>query len=111
MVTEKDKLCAEYVLSILKTDMVKIMSWGFCQPTLVEDGLRFHVNGLMHQGWVEVNYVESTDDFKVKLLTQDLKEIRCLDTVYFDMLIEIIDSSVEKTINYEQDVQHWLKNQ
>lgn len=69
-VSEQDRYYAEYILNILKTDPVKIMSWGFCKPTIIHNGLRCSDNGFIHKGWVDVVLQEADDNFTVKPLNQ-----------------------------------------
>ena len=52
---------AEYILSILKSQIFVLLSWGFHRPVRLENGLRFQVQGFLHNGTVEVVYVEGAD--------------------------------------------------
>lgn len=51
---------AEYILSILRMELMVVFSWGFHRPTALPDdkGLAFMVNGFKHRGWVFVKYNE-----------------------------------------------------
>ena len=51
---------AEYILTILRSQLMVVFSWGFNSPTrLPEDrGLRFNVEGFKYTGAVEVIYIE-----------------------------------------------------
>jgi hypothetical protein len=96
---------AEYILSILRTQLMIVFSWGFSNAQRLPNdaGLRFRVNGFKYQGIVEVIYNEGLDLFEVKLIQTG----RIVDNVYLDNLVEVIDSMVEKTDNYEEDVKKW----
>ena len=48
---------AEYILSILKSQIFVLLSWGFHRPVRLENGIRFQVQGFIHKGTVEVVYV------------------------------------------------------
>lgn len=85
---------AQYILQILKGELIVMLSWGFSSPIAVKEGLRFHVNGYLHQGWVEVQYDEGIDLFRVRLL-KDGKVIDETSEVYFDNLVFVIDRMVE----------------
>ena len=62
---------AKYILQILMSRIIIIMSWGFHRPVAIENGLRFNVNGFIHQGKVEVIYNAGSDLFEVRLLYSD----------------------------------------
>lgn len=85
---------ASYILSILRTQLVIVFSWGFHNPVAVENGLRFLVNGYLHQGWVEVLYDEGSDLFKVRTLEKGAVKQEIND-VFFDSLVDVIDRMVE----------------
>jgi hypothetical protein len=95
---------ANYILSILKTDLNIVWSWGFHNPKSLENGLSFKVQGFLHKGWVLVEYNEGSDLFDIRLLTDQLKEVKSIEGVYFDKLINAIDDAVECCENYEQKV-------
>lgn len=95
---------ANYIISIFKTNLPVIMSWGFNNPIGLENGLRFSVNGFKHKGNVVVRYNEGMDLFEVEIITSENEVIETIDGVYFDQLIEIIDNRVELVENYDQTV-------
>ena len=71
---------AKYIMSILKTQLMVVWSWGFHKPIALENGLRFNVQGFKFRGVVSI------------------------DGVFFDSLVEVIDDYVEKTTDYEKRV-------
>lgn len=85
-----------------------VFSWGFRHPIAIKNGLRFHVNGFKHQGWVEVVYDEGWDLFTIRLIKGG-KLVRSLEQVYVDSLVSTIDQAVESTADYAKDVEHWLE--
>ena len=93
---------AEYILTILRSQMMVVFSWGFNSPKrLPEDkGLSFLVEGFKYTGKVKVIYNESSDLFEVHL-----SDGTKVEDVYLGNLVEVIDNLVEKTSNYEQRVQ------
>ena len=95
---------ANYILSILKTNLSIVFSWGFNNPVALDNGLRFIVNGFKHKGKVAVKYNEGLDLFYVEILTFQNEVIETIEGVYFDQLIEVIDNRVELVENYEQAV-------
>ena len=72
---------AKYILQILRSRIFIIMSWGFHRPVAIENGLRFNVNGFIHQGKVEV-----------------------ISDVYIDCLVNVIDGMVERCPDYQERV-------
>lgn len=101
---------AKYIMGILKVDLMVLFSWGFHNPTAIENGLIFKVNGFKHRGKVKVVYNEAKDLFNVSLITNRGVEIKTIEGVFFDNLVEVIDNHIEKTINYSQDVDNWLQS-
>ena len=89
-----------YILSILKTDLNTIWSWGFHNPKAIQNGLAFKVQGFLHKGWVVIEYNEGSDLFDMKLLSNQLEEVKSIEGVYFDELIDTIDDAVEYCENY-----------
>ena len=93
---------AEYIMAILRTQLMVVFSWGFNSPKRLPDdkGIRFNVEGFKYRGVVEVSYNIGSDLFEVHL-----SDGTKVEDVYLDNLVEVIDSLVEKTTNYEQRVQ------
>ena len=91
---------ADYIISILRTKLMIVFSWGFHSASAIENGLKFSVNGYKYQGEVVVTYNEGTDLFDVKL-TATGKEI---DGIYADNLVNVIDTQIEYCDNYEEKV-------
>lgn len=60
---------AEYILKILRSQLMVVFSWGFHQPQRLPDdkGLSFMVEGYKYQGEVQVIYNEGADLFEVHL--------------------------------------------
>ena len=94
---------AKYIMSILKTQLMVVWSWGFNSPMAVKNGLRFKVEGFKFRGIVEVKYNEGSDLFDVSFIKQG-KYVKSIDGVFLDMLVETIDNYVEKTDNYVKKV-------
>ena len=94
---------AKYILSIFKTQLMVVYSWGFHQPMALENGIRFKVTGFKFKGIVDVIYNEGRDLFDVSFIKRN-KVVKSIDGVYFDMLVDTIDNFVEKTSDYDQRV-------
>ena len=93
----------KYIMSILRTQLMVVWSWGFHNAVAVENGLRFKVQGFKFRGVVEVVYNERQDLFDVSFVKAN-KVVKSIDGVFFDMLVDVIDDYVEKTANYEKTV-------
>ena len=94
---------AKYIMSILKSQVVIVWSWGFNSPVAVENGIRFKVQGFKFRGVVEVVYNEGMDLFDVSFIKEG-KVVKAIERVYLDSLVEVIDKYVEKTSDYEERV-------
>ena len=94
---------AKYILSIFKTQLMVVYSWGFHKPMALENGLRFKVTGFKFHGIVDVIYNEGRDLFDVSFIKRN-KVVKSIDGVYFDMLVDTIDDFVEKTSDYKERV-------
>lgn len=92
---------AEYILQILRSQLMVVFSWGFHRPTALPDnrGLAFQVEGFKYKGMVKVIYNVGADLFEIHLDDGSIEE-----DVYADQLVDIIDSMVERTDNYSQSV-------
>ena len=90
-------------MTILKTQLMVVWSWGGHQPVAIENGLQFKVQGFKFRGIVEVVYNEGRDLFDVRFLKAN-KVVNTIEGVFFDMLVDVIDDYVEKTTDYEKRV-------
>lgn len=90
-------------MSILKTQLMVVWSWGFHQPMALQKGLRFKVTGFKFHGIVDVVYNEGQDLFDVSFIKAN-KVVKSIDGVFFDMLIDVIDDYVERTPDYDKRV-------
>ena len=93
---------AEYILEILKSQLMVLFSWGPHNfKRLPEDkGLSFQVEGFKYQGKVIVMYNAGTDLFEVILA----KTGERVEDVYLDNLVSVIDGLVEKIADYRDRV-------
>lgn len=94
---------AEYILQILRSQLMVVFSWGFHYPTALLDdrGLKFQVQGFKYQGEVQVIYNEAVDLFEVVLTNTGVK----VEDVYLDCLVNVIDGFVEKVDDYQKRVE------
>ena len=95
---------AEYIMSILKSQIFVLLSWGFHRPVRLENGLRFQVQGFIHKGTVEVVYVEGLDLFEVRTLNADGSIKQKEEDVYLDCLVNVIEGMVERCPDYQKRV-------
>lgn len=95
---------AKYILSILRSQVGIVMSWGFHKAFALQDGLGFRVQGFLFTGIVRVHYDEGSDTFNVRLERRDGSLYKERQDVYFDELVNVIDGLVERCPDYENRV-------
>ena len=95
---------AEYIMIILKSRLQIMWSWGCRSFVALNDGLMWHVQGYLLNGWVKVLYNCGTDAFDVYFLNNKKELVKKVEEVYLDNLVDVIDDYVEKTSDYEQRV-------
>ena len=95
---------ANYIYSILRNQLNIIWSWGFNSPKALINGLQFKVEGFIFKGIVRITYNQGKDLFEISLLNNKMGITKKIEDVYFDQLVDIIDSEVEKCENYEDRV-------
>ena len=94
---------AQYILQILKSRLNILFSWDARRFTAIQDGLIFHVQGYLLNGWVKVLYNEGTDAFDVYFLTNKKELIKKVEEAYIDNLVDVIDWNVEKDDSFDYD--------
>lgn len=100
---------ANHIISILKADLNRVLSWGTNSLIAYENGLSFKVQGFKFKGTVSIVYNEGTDLFDISFKNEN--GIEKIEDVYVDTLVDVIDRHVEFTgTNYRQDVEDWLNN-
>ncbi|MFV0470683.1 MAG: hypothetical protein ACK5L7_01425 [Paludibacteraceae bacterium] len=95
---------ANYILSILKYQSMVVFSWGFNSPTALSNGLMFKIQGFIFKGWVKIIYNEGSDLFDIYLLTSKMEIKKEIEGIFFNELVDVIDSNVEKVRDYENRV-------
>jgi len=94
---------AQHVMQILKSKLTIVCSWGCCKFTALENGLIFHVQGYLLNGWVKVVYNYGSDAFDVYFLTNKKELIKKVEEAYIDNLVDVIDWNVEKDDSFDYD--------
>ena len=97
---------AGYILSIFRTNPFVVMSWGInpASITIVEVGVKFHVQGFIHTGFVQVVLNEGEDLFEVTLISEEGETLKTIEHIFVDNLICVIDDAVEKCENYQERI-------
>ncbi len=95
---------AEYILRVLRTQVIVVMSWGFHNAKAIEDGIAFNVQGFKFNGRVEITYDEGWDLFDIRLLNEDGSIKEQAEGVFVDGLVSTIDLMVEHTSDYKERV-------
>ena len=100
---------AKYIMTILKTQLMVVWSWGFHKPVAIENGLQFKVQGFKFKGVVSIVYNEGRDLFDISFIRAN-KVVNTIEGVFFDMLIDTIDDYVERVPNYDKKVKEYLNS-
>lgn len=96
----------KYCWAVLSYDKSILMSWGIDPYSIkgIENGTSFHVDGYKHTGVVEVSIDYASDTFTV-VLKNDAGEIVSSHTdIYLSELVQVIDTLVEKTEDYNERI-------
>ncbi len=97
---------AGYILSIFRTNPFVVMSWGINPASIkiVKVGVKFHVQGFIHTGYVQVVVNEGEELFEVTLISEEGETVKTIEHIFVDNLISVIDSAVEKCENYQERI-------
>lgn len=96
-----DVVDPNYILQILKTQQLKLWSWGVPKFIDMEGrGLFFKVSGNHHKGWVLIT-LSYDDTFTVRYISNKGEVVDTNEMVYFDDLVDIIDERIEKIPSYK----------
>ena len=103
---EYNKEIANYIFSIFRTNPFVVMSWGInpASITIVDVGVKFHVQGFIHTGYVQVVLNEGEDLFEVTLISEEGETLNKIEHIFVDNLICVIDEAVEKCENYQERI-------
>lgn len=105
-IEQHDIEIGKYILSILKTRIDIVSSWGLDPESLkpIKYGIEFHVQGFKHTGMVQVTLNEGADLFEVSLISDSGETVDIHESIFLDELISTIDDAVEKVDDYEKRV-------
>ena len=103
---EYSREIAGFILSIFSTNPFVVMSWGInpASITIVKVGVKFHVQGFIHTGYVQVVLNEGEDLFEVTLFSEEGEILNKIEHIFVDNLISVIDDAVEKCDNYNERI-------
>ena len=103
---EYSREIAGYILSIFRTNPFVVMSWGInpASITIVDVGVKMHVQGFLHTGYVQIQLNEGEDLFEVTLISEEGENLKTIEHIFVDNLICVIDSVVEKCENYQERI-------
>ena len=88
---------------LMGTGATRVWSWGANSWTAVPNGLLFKVQGFLFKGHVLITLLPN-DTYTIQLI-KSKKIFKEFADVYFDEMVNLIDSNVEYTgVNYEDDV-------
>ena len=81
----------------------KVSSWGITNITIDESSINFKVDGFLYKGSLSIR----CDETYYEIHFECGKILKCLDATE---LTDILDSNIEKTDNYQQDIENWLSS-
>lgn len=91
------------------------LSWGIDLETLKydENSIRFHVQGFLHTGTVEVKYNQGADLFDISLFDENGHLTKKVEGIYNDQLVDVIDRHIEddRSSDYDSKVEDYLREQ
>ena len=101
-----NKEMANYIFSIFRSNPFVVMSWGInlASINIVEVRVKFHVQGFIHTGYVQVVLNEGEDLFEVTLISEEGETLKTIEHIFVDNLICVIDDAVEKCENYQERI-------
>lgn len=106
---------AKLVWNVIRNASSISMSWGIDCDTIEsdEESIRFHVQGFLHTGTVEVRYNGGADLFEISLFDESGNLTEKIEDIYVDQLVDVIDNHVENdhSGDYESKIEDWLKKQ
>lgn len=102
--TKEDREMASYIQSIIQSNVMEAICWGYTEPRAIKNGLMFSVTGLIHQGKVKVIYNEGKDLFDIQLLSVDNELKETIESIYFDELVSVLDRHIELVPKYNEVV-------
>lgn len=105
MITNKDKAIAYKILSLIEDNPVKMFSWGFADPTVIENGLLFKVRGLIHKGRVKAVFNKNNGLFNILIMCKKDMVRYSIEDISLDQLINQIDLLVERVPNYREVIE------
>ena len=105
-IEQHDLEIGQYILTILKSRLDIVASWGLDPKTLrsIKYGIQFHVQGFKQTGLVTVTLNEGADFFEVSLISESGETADTRESIFLDELISTIDELVENVENYEKRV-------
>lgn len=92
----------EALICLLK-EKEKVSSWGISNISIDESSINFNVDGFLYKGCVSIR----CDETFYEIHLERGKKLKCLNAVE---LTDILDSNIEKTENYQQDLESWLSS-
>lgn len=88
-------------LQLLKSSGSVFWSWGVSKVINYSDaGLLVRVHGHHHDGWVFITLAWN-DTYTVHIVNQRYTVKESIEGIYFDMLVDMIDSKIEYVKDYK----------
>lgn len=97
-----DKNVKNALIYLLKEEDI-VSSWGISHISIDDSSINFVVDGFLYKGQIKI----LCNDSYYEIRFNNGKTKRCLDATE---LPKILDSNIEKTENYQHDLENWLSS-
>ena len=90
------------LLMLLANDEI-VGSWGITDIEISFNSISFNVNGFLYVGRVLI-FPNDSNLYTIELSTQTFEHIE------LDRVVQVLDSEIEKSEDYIQELTLWIKN-
>jgi len=87
-------------MEVLQSNRSIFWSWGVSKRVKMTGGLMIKVSGHHHKGWVLIT-LGWDDLYRVHIIGNRGKVLDTYEGIFFDYLVEVIDSRIEKISDYK----------
>lgn len=88
------------LILVLLADKIKVTSWGITNINTSDSSLEFNVSGFLYQGKVKIDAL-----LESYIICINGDTIKC----QLEEVVSILDSKIEKSSNYIEDITEWIK--
>jgi len=97
-----NKMVKKALICLLQEEE-KVSSWGICKINIDDSTINFNVDGFLYKGRISIK----CDETCYEIYFEHGKKLCCANAIE---LTDILDSNIEKTENYQQDLENWFSS-